>query len=80
MVRLELGYDSCMNCRFWAHVDHHVEHGAEPLAHWGTCRRYPPTTWERSSSDTGFGFSSDTPYGQPTTDGADWCGEHQKDG
>ena len=67
--------DTCMNCTYWMHIDHHADHKDNPLAHWGLCRRYPPAVGH--AQDSGWGCKTDTPGGWPMTDGTDWCGEHK---
>jgi len=66
--------DTCLTCLFFAHRDSHADAPAEPEAHHGQCRRYPPTpgVWFEENS---YGWSVD--YGSPVVDGTDWCGEHQ---
>lgn len=68
---------TCMTCTHWAHVDHHADHPAEPEAHWGMCRRFPPRAMGPDATEpNGYGQITDSPAGVPTTDGTDWCGEH----
>jgi hypothetical protein len=68
---------TCMDCRYWLHIDGHSDFLDNPLANWGLCRRYPPAVG--FAEDSGYGFNSDSPGGFPITDGTDWCGEYQRE-
>jgi len=68
--------ETCLTCRFWTHGDHHADHPAEPMAHFGTCRRYPPA--RGYMTDNAWGWQTDSD-GFPITDGGDWCGEWKPD-
>jgi hypothetical protein len=62
--------ESCFNCRYWLNIDSEI--GNEDIgAHWGQCRRYPPTQ-PKEMNDYGIDINE-----HPITDGIEWCGEYK---
>ena len=62
--------NTCANCIYWLKVDYISDCRDELQAHWGLCKRFPPSL---KAENNDFGIAVNT---SPVTDGDEWCGEH----